>query len=120
MKNLLVVVVIIVAALGSATYLNAGCCAIPSKDAVATADAASKASVTAKVVTLNIEGMTCGSCEIAVKRVLTKVSGVKSATVSFEKKNAVVTYDAQKVSPEQIAGAVAKALPTYKAKVATK
>lgn len=61
--------------------------------------------------------MTCGSCEIAVKRVLTKVNGVKSATVSFEKKNAVVTYDPSKVTAQKIASAVEEKLPTYKAKV---
>lgn len=52
-----------------------------------------------------------------MKRVLTKVNGVKSATVSFEKKNAVVTYDPSKVTAQKIASAVEEKLPTYKAKV---
>lgn len=117
MKKILVILVILVAAFGFATFANAACCAIPSKSSTATVAAASNTAVASKVVTLNIEGMTCGSCEIAAKRVLTKVNGVKSATVSYEKKNAVVTYDARKVSPAQIAVAVEKSLPTYKAKV---
>ena len=68
--------------------------------------------------TLPVRGRArCGSCAIAVKRVLTKVSGVKAATVSYEKKNAVVTYDASSVSPQAIARTVEEKLPTYKAKV---
>ena len=61
--------------------------------------------------------MTCGACATAVKQVLRKVDGVKNARVSLEEKNAVVTYDAAKVTPEKLANAVTKALPTYKATV---
>lgn len=111
-KNLIAILVTVGAALGVATYAGAGvgCCAIPQQTA-----ASSTASE--KVVTLHIEGMTCGSCATAVKRVLTKVDGVKAATVSYEKKSAVVTYEPAKVTPETIARAVEEKLPTYKAKV---
>ena len=75
------------------------------------------ASAAEKLTTLRIEGMTCGSCATAVKHVLKNVDGVKKAHVSYAEKNAVVTYDAAKVTPEKIARAVTEKLPTYKATV---
>lgn len=113
MKNILAAVAIIIAAFGVASFASAGggCCAIPQRSV--STDAAAE-----KVVSLHIEGMICGSCEIAVKRVLTKVEGVKAATVSYEKKSAVVTYEPAKVTPETIARAVEEKLPTYKVTVA--
>jgi mercuric ion binding protein len=42
---------------------------------------------------------TCAVCPITVKKVLEKVSGVTSATVDFEKKTAIVTFDPDKASP---------------------
>jgi copper chaperone CopZ len=60
--------------------------------------------------TLHIEGMTCAGCETAVKLVLKKTPGVTSATVSYEEKRAVVTYDPAKTTPQKIATAVADAL----------
>lgn len=41
--------------------------------------------------TLEITGMMCGHCEMAVKKALESVDGVKSADVSHEKGTAVVT-----------------------------
>jgi len=108
-KNLIAILVTVGAALGVATYAGAGR-AIPQR-------AAASSTASEKVATLHIEGMTCGSCATAVKRVLTKVDGVKAATVSYEKNSAVVTYDPAKVTPEKIARAVEEKLPTYKAKV---
>ncbi len=46
-----------------------------------------------KLVTLKIDGMTCASCPYQVKNVLKKVEGVKSARVSLETKEAVVSFD---------------------------
>lgn len=46
-----------------------------------------------KTVTLSVPGMTCASCPITVKRALTKVEGVTRAKVSFEKREATVTFD---------------------------
>lgn len=66
--------------------------------------------------TLHIEGMTCAGCETAVKMVLKKTAGVVSSEVSYEEKRAVVSYDAEKTTPEKIAKAVADAL-SYKVTV---
>jgi mercuric transport protein len=70
-----------------------------------------------KTVTLRVEGMTCGGCVIAVRRVLTRLEGVKKTQVSYEKQRAVVTYDPAKVSVEQMIAAI-KTLG-YKATVVT-
>ena len=56
--------------------------------------------------TLKIEGMTCGGCVPAVKVQLKKTEGVVAYDVSFEKGEAVVTYDPAKTSPARIAESV--------------
>ena len=105
--------VIVLAAAGFTLFANAdsGCCAIARPRSPAAP------SVSGRVTTLHIEGMTCGACATAVKQVLRKVDGVKDARVSLEEKSAVVTYDAAKVTPEKIARAVEDSLPTYRATV---
>lgn len=57
-------------------------------------------------VSLRIEGMTCGGCTIAVRRVLTRLDGVRSAEVSYESQRAVVTYDTTRVTVEQMIAAI--------------
>ena len=66
--------------------------------------------------TLHIEGMTCGSCATAVKIVLQKTPGVTTSKVSYEEKQAIVTYDPAKTTPAKIAATVADIL-TYKVTV---
>lgn len=51
-----------------------------------------------KTVTLSVPGMTCAACPITIKKVLTEVDGVADAEVSFDKKEAVVTFDDIKTS----------------------
>ena len=51
-----------------------------------------------KTVTLGVPGMYCAVCPITVKKALQKVPGVSGVDVSFEKKEAVVTYDDAKAS----------------------
>lgn len=46
-----------------------------------------------KTVTLSVPGMTCAACPITVKKALAKVAGVETAKVSFERREAVVTFD---------------------------
>jgi periplasmic mercuric ion binding protein len=46
-----------------------------------------------KTVTLSVPGMTCAACPITIKKALTEVDGVTEAEVSFDKKEAVVTFD---------------------------
>ncbi|MGJ0533160.1 mercury resistance system periplasmic binding protein MerP [Methylocystis sp.] len=57
---------------------------------------------TTKTVTLSVSGMTCAACPITVKKALSKVDGVEAAEVSYEKKEAVVTYDDAKTNVEAL------------------
>ncbi len=66
-----------------------------------TADAAEE-----KTVRLAVEGMTCGGCTLGTKKVLTRLTGVTKAEVSYEKKEAIVTYDPAKVTVEQMIAAI--------------
>ena len=56
--------------------------------------------------TLVVAGMTCASCPITVRKVLTSVSGVTEATVNYKTHEAQVRFDPDKVQAEQLAKAV--------------
>ncbi len=58
-------------------------------------------------VTLHIEGMTCGGCTLAARKVLERLDGVTRADVSYERKAAVVTYDPARVTVAQMIAAIA-------------
>ena len=53
--------------------------------------------------TYQINGMTCDGCANTVKKLLTKVTGVKEATVSLQDKTAEVTHDNVPLSALKIA-----------------
>jgi periplasmic mercuric ion binding protein len=55
-----------------------------------------------KTVTLSVSGMTCAACPITVKKALSKVEGVETTEVSYEKKEAVVTFDDAKTNVEAL------------------
>lgn len=55
-----------------------------------------------KTVTLSVANMTYAACPITVKKALSKVEGVQSAEVSYEKKEAVVTYGDAKTNVEAL------------------
>ena len=57
-------------------------------------------------VTLHVEGMTCGGCVLSVRKVLERIPGVQKVDVSYEKRRAVVTYDSEKVTIEQLIDAI--------------
>jgi periplasmic mercuric ion binding protein len=62
-----------------------------------------------KTVTLAVPGMTCAACPITVKTALAKVAGVEKTDVSFEKREAVVTYDDAKTTVASLTNATAGA-----------
>lgn len=62
-----------------------------------------------KTVALSVSGMTCATCPIAVKKSLTRVTGVSNAAVSFEKSEAVVTFDDAKTSIDALVKATTDA-----------
>ncbi len=88
---------------------GASCCA----PRVAHAEAAPP-SATAKSVTLHIEGVSCASCAVGIKRALRALEGVSD--VQMTDKSAVVQYDPAKLSPAQMIAAVEKV--GFKARVA--
>jgi len=64
-----------------------------------------------------IEGMTCAiGCAKTIESKMAKMDGVKSAKVDFDKKLAMVEYNAAKVSPATLEEAVAKVGETYSVK----
>jgi mercuric ion binding protein len=62
-----------------------------------------------QTATLSVPGMTCSTCPITVKKALMKVDGVQQAKVSYEKREAVVTFDDSKTSVEKVSQATANA-----------
>lgn len=53
-------------------------------------------------VLFSVKGMTCQSCVYPVETKLGKINGIKKYNVSFEKGEAVVKYEREKVNPEKI------------------
>ena len=60
-------------------------------------------------VQLQVPGMTCAACPITVKTALAKVAGVEKTEVSFEKREAVVTFDDAKTTVAALTKATAGA-----------
>ena len=60
----------------------------------------------AKMVKLDIEGMTCTGCEYGVKTALEKIEGVTKAKADFEAKSAEVEFDPEVATVAQMVEAV--------------
>src|SRR6266513_956710 len=57
-------------------------------------------------IVIPVEGMSCATCEVAVRHALKRIDGVKSAHVSVATKTATVDYDAAKTNTEQLVAAI--------------
>ncbi|MBA2737394.1 MAG: cation transporter [Pyrinomonadaceae bacterium] len=55
-----------------------------------------------KRVTFTVTGMTCVTCEPAIRLALEKTPGVMRADVSYERGNAIVDYDPKQTTPEKL------------------
>jgi mercuric ion binding protein len=62
-----------------------------------------------QTVTLSVPGMTCAACPLTVKQSLNKVKGVSQTEVSYEKKQAVVSFDDAKTNVQALTKATADA-----------
>jgi mercuric ion binding protein len=71
-----------------------------------------------KTVTLAVKNMTCAICPITVKKALNGVVGVSRIEVSYERKEALVTFDDAKTNVEALIEATTNA--GYPASVKTK
>ncbi len=60
-------------------------------------------------VVLNVNGMTCGMCENAVKAALLNCKGVKDAEVSHKEGKAIVKVEEGKTKTDELIKAVEKA-----------
>ena len=55
-----------------------------------------------QTVTLSVPGMTCTACPITVKKALSKVKGVSKTDVTYEKREAFVTFDDSKTNIQKL------------------
>ena len=62
-----------------------------------------------KTVTLAVKNMTCAICPITVKKALNGVAGVSRTGVSYERKEALVTFDDAKTNVEALIEATTNA-----------
>ena len=62
-----------------------------------------------QLVEIPVSGMDCGSCAGKIAAALQNVDGINTATVSFADKLAKISYDAAKISVEQIVKEIEKA-----------
>lgn len=59
--------------------------------------------------TIKVEGMSCGHCQMRVKKAVEAVEGVKSANVSLQNKEVVLEYDEGKTNLEKAKAAIKEA-----------
>ena len=57
-------------------------------------------------ITLNVEGMTCGHCKMAVTNALKELEGVKNVDVHLKEGTVDVDFDETKVSVEKMKEAI--------------
>ena len=56
--------------------------------------------------TFNVPEMSCGHCKAAVEGELSKLSGVERSNADLEKGTVKVSYDEDRMSEEQLKGAI--------------
>jgi copper chaperone len=57
----------------------------------------------------NVPGMSCGHCKAAVEGELSRLSGVEFSNADFEKGTVEVRYDEDRVTTEELEGAIKEA-----------
>jgi mercuric transport protein len=65
-------------------------------------------SAATQTVTIKVEGMHCGGCSSSVTKALKATEGVEDAQVDFQKGEAVVKYDDQKVTVAKLREVISK------------
>lgn len=59
---------------------------------------AGTATAATRTVTLAVKNMTCAVCPITVRKALDGIAGVSKTEVSYERKEAIVTFDDSKTN----------------------
>ena len=62
-----------------------------------------------RTVTLSVPSMDCPVCPITVKKALANVIGVSNATVNFDKRQAIVTFEDTKTNVDALTNATRNA-----------
>lgn len=62
-----------------------------------------------KSLEMKIDGMQCSGCASTIQSILSREPGVRSASVSFEKRSASVFYEPDEIDGARLAEAVTKA-----------
>jgi len=88
------------ATISAALALGASGLALAARNATPSAGT-QQATADAKLA-VSVEGVSCASCTLSIRRALKKLDGVKKVEPGSASNEAVVTYDAAKVKPEQI------------------
>ena len=55
-----------------------------------------------KEIKLKIEGMHCTGCSKRLEKILNNTDGVENAIVSFEEKQAIITYNESQIDLEKL------------------
>ncbi|MGB4248655.1 MAG: mercury resistance system periplasmic binding protein MerP [Pseudohongiellaceae bacterium] len=55
-----------------------------------------------QTVTLSVPGMTCPTCPLTVKVAISRIEGVSKVDVTFEPREAVVTFDDAKTNVQEL------------------
>lgn len=63
---------------------------------------ASVADARAEQACFEVQGMTCATCSVTVKKAVGKLSGIQDVKVSVEKKSAIVKFDPKQTNAESI------------------
>ncbi len=74
---------------------------------LAFASSASMAEV--KTVTLSVPTMNCDLCPVTIRKAISRVPGVSKVEASYERKQAVVTFDSARTTVEALVRATADA-----------
>jgi copper chaperone CopZ len=69
---------------------------------VVLAAASLSVSAASKTVSLRVEGMHCGGCATSIEKKLKATPGVEEVRVSFEKGEAWIKFDDQKITEAQL------------------
>ena len=59
-----------------------------------------------KIITMNIDGMTCDACQNHVNHAVNELTGIVNVTTSYAEGNAVIKFDKTKTTVEEIEKAV--------------
>jgi periplasmic mercuric ion binding protein len=93
------------------SVLFVGCKDAASKPSENSSEASSKKEIAVankpETATIHIEGMTCSiGCAKAIEEKLSKMNGVQQAKVDFDKKEATINFDLDKLSSDDLVKAI--------------